>query len=153
MLPSLLSRISETHNSSFVKRVPSYVAPDIASDIRRHFAQNLRVRKNPNAYYVTEFCTFSLPSEIEDLPVAIQEQLYNELLDKDAQQQLESIPAALNWSREISMNLMSRLYVLWNRSAGDCLLDSAMQATYGIFDRENVLRRALSDTLNQCSQR
>lgn len=43
----------------------------------------------------------------------------------------------------------SRLYALWNRSAGDCLLDSAMQATWGVFDRENVLRRALAESLHQ----
>ena len=41
--------------------------------------------------------------------------------------------------------------VLWNRSAGDCLLDSCFQATWGIFDRDNVLRRALSESLHQCS--
>ncbi|KAL9698697.1 hypothetical protein quinque_002138 [Culex quinquefasciatus] len=40
--------------------------------------------------------------------------------------------------------------VLWNRSAGDCLLDSAMQATWGVFDRDNTLRRALADSLHQC---
>jgi len=42
------------------------------------------------------------------------------------------------------------MFVLWNRSAGDCLLDSAMQATWGVFDRDNILRRALADTLHQC---
>lgn len=151
MLPCLLSRISTPSNKSFIKRVPSYIAVDIAADIRRSFAQSLRIKKNPNAYYVSEFFTFALPTEIEDLPLTIQEQLYDELLDKDAQQQLECSPPAINWSNEITVSLMSRLYVLWNRSAGDCLLDSAMQATYGIFDRENDLRRALSDTLNQCS--
>lgn len=151
MLPNLLARISNAPNQSFVKRVPSYIAPDIASDIRRHFAQSLRIKKAPfNCYFVTEFVTFALPSEIEELPLSIQEQLYDELLDRDAQQQLESPPPALNWSIEITTRLTSRLWVLWNRSAGDCLLDSAMQATYGVFDRDNVLRRALSDTLHQC---
>ena len=43
--------------------------------------------------------------------------------------------------------LGSRLYALWNRTAGDCLLDSALQATWGIFDRDNTLRRALADSL------
>lgn len=40
--------------------------------------------------------------------------------------------------------------VLWNRSAGDCLLDSCMQASWGVFDRDNILRRALSDSMHQC---
>lgn len=153
MLPSLLARISNGSNQSFVKRVPSYIAPELAADIRRHFASSLRIKKVPfNCYYVTEFVTFVLPAEIEELPVSIQEQLHDELLDRDAQQQLESPPPALNWSMEITTRLTSRLWVLWNRSAGDCLLDSAMQATYGVFDRDNVLRRALSDTLHQCGR-
>lgn len=33
------------------------------------------------------------------------------------------------------------------RSAGDCLLDSVMQATWGVFDRDNTLRRALAESL------
>lgn len=73
-----------------------------------------------------------------------------ELLDRDAQKQLENPPPALNWSLEITSRLGSRLMVLWNRSAGDCLLDSFMQATWGVFDRDNILRRALSDSLHQC---
>lgn len=111
-----------------IKRVPSYVAPDLASDIRRHFAASLRVRKNMfNCHYITEHATFSLSAEIEELLISVQEQLYEELLDRDAQKQLESSPPALNWSLEITARLGSRLMVLWNRSAGDCLLDSVMQ--------------------------
>lgn len=89
------------------------------------------------------------PVDIELLPTAIQEQLFNELLDKDAQEQLESDPAVINWSLELTVRLGSRLYALWNRSAGDCLLDSVMQATWGVFDRDNTLRRALSESLSQ----
>lgn len=150
MLPGLLSQILPG-TSPGIKRVPSYIAPDLASDIRRHFANSLRIRKAPfNCHYVNEHATFALPAEIEELPVAIQEQLNDELLDRDAQKQLEMPPPALNWSLEITARLGSRLMVLWNRSAGDCLLDSAMQATWGVFDRDNVLRRALSDSLHQC---
>lgn len=47
------------------------------------------------------------------------------------------------------MRLGSRLYALWNRSAGDCLLDSVMQATWGVFDRDNTLRRSLAESLSQ----
>ncbi|EAT46711.1 AAEL002091-PA [Aedes aegypti] len=149
MLPLLLAQISGSGPG--IKRVPSYVAPDLASDIRRHFAHLLRIRKASfSCQYVTEHATFSLPADIEELPLALQEQLYEELLDRDAQKQLEMPPPALNWSLEITERLGSRLMVLWNRSAGDCLLDSAMQATWGVFDRDNTLRRALADSLHQC---
>lgn len=149
MLPMLLAQISGSGPG--IKRVPSYVAPDLASDIRRHFALSLCIRKVAfNCQYVNEHATFSLPADIEELPLALQEQLYEELLDRDAQKQLEMPPPALNWSLEITDRLGSRLMVLWNRSAGDCLLDSAMQATWGVFDRDNTLRRALADSLHQC---
>ncbi|EDW16982.1 ubiquitin thioesterase trabid isoform X1 [Drosophila mojavensis] len=149
MLPMLLAQISGSGPG--IKRVPSYVAPDLAADIRRHFSNTLRIRKSGlPCHYVQKHATFALPSEIEELPIPIQEQLYDELLDRDAQKQLEVPPPALNWSLEITARLSSRLLVLWNRSAGDCLLDSAMQATWGVFDRDNILRRALADTLHQC---
>jgi ubiquitin thioesterase ZRANB1 len=54
-------------------------------------------------------------TEIEELPAHIQEQLFDELLDKDAQQELEAEPAVINWSIEITVHLGSRLYALWNR--------------------------------------
>uniref|UniRef100_A0A182XX44 ubiquitinyl hydrolase 1 n=1 Tax=Anopheles stephensi TaxID=30069 RepID=A0A182XX44_ANOST len=150
MLPLLLAQISGSGPG--IKRVPAYIAPDLASDIRRHFAQSLRIRKSSfNCQFVHEHATFSLPADIEELPLVLQEQLYEELLDKDAQKQLEMAPPALNWSLEITDRLGSRLMVLWNRSAGDCLLDSVMQATWGVFDRDNTLRRALADSLHQCS--
>lgn len=148
LLAVLLSQIEGS--GSGVKRVPSYVAPDLAADIRRHFASSLRQRKgNFPCNFVTDFPTFALPAEVEELPGTVQEQLFNELLDKDAQCQLESEPAVINWSLELTVRLGSRLYALWNRSAGDCLLDSVMQATWGVFDRDNTLRRALAESLSQ----
>ncbi|KAL5282955.1 ZRANB1 family protein [Megaselia abdita] len=150
MLPMLLAQFSGSGPG--IKRVPSYIAPDIASDIRRYFANTLRIRKTIFCcHYVNEHATFFLPNEIEEFPMPIQEQLYDELLDRDAQKQLENPPPVLNWSIEITSQLGSRLLCLWNRSAGDCLLDSAMQATWGVFDRDNTLRRALADSLHQCS--
>ncbi|CAG9856836.1 unnamed protein product [Phyllotreta striolata] len=148
LLAVLLSQIEGS--GSGVKRVPSYVAPDIAADIRRHFASTVRSRKsNFPCNFVTEFPTFTLPAEVDELPTTVQEQLFNELLDKDAQEQLEGDPAVINWSLDITVRLGSRLYALWNRSAGDCLLDSVMQATWGVFDRDNMLRRALAESLGQ----
>ncbi|XP_072378198.1 ubiquitin thioesterase trabid [Diabrotica undecimpunctata] len=148
LLAVLLSQIEGS--GSGVKRVPSYVAPDIAADIRRHFASTIRSRKgNFPCNFVTEFPTFTLPAEVDELPTTVQEQLFTELLDKDAQEQLETDPAVINWSLDITVRLGSRLYALWNRSAGDCLLDSVMQATWGVFDRDNMLRRALAESLGQ----
>lgn len=150
LLVVLLSQIEGS--GSGVKRVPSYVAPDLAADIRRHFAASLRQRKgNFPCNFVTEFPTFALPADVEELPGAVQEQLFSEFLDKDAQCQLESEPAVINWSLEVTVRLGSRLYALWNRSSGDCLLDSVMQATWGVFDRDNALRRALAESLSQSS--
>lgn len=85
LLPRLLAQIS-TNGPSGIKCVPSYIAPDIATDIRRHFCAILRIRKSPfNCHYVNEHATFSLPSDIEELPLTVQEQLHDELLDRDAQ--------------------------------------------------------------------
>lgn len=63
--------------------------------------------------------------------------------------ELEAEEPIINWSIEITDRLGSRLYALWNRTAGDCLLDSALQATWGVFDRDNHLRRALADSLGE----
>ena len=59
----------------------------------------------------------------------------------------------INWSIELTEKLGSRLFALWNRTAGDCLLDSVLQATWGILDIDNTLRRALSDSLLEGGQR
>lgn len=63
--------------------------------------------------------------------------------------ELESEEPIINWSAEITERLGSRLYALWNRTAGDCLLDSVLQASWGIFDSDNTLRRALADSLSE----
>ncbi|XP_066984394.1 ubiquitin thioesterase trabid isoform X2 [Macrobrachium rosenbergii] len=150
LLATILSRMDG--GGTGVKRVPSYVAPDLANDIRRHMSASIRQRKGPfPCHFVSELVTFSLPADIEDLPVSVQEQLFEELLDRDAQKQLEEDAPIINWSLEITDRLGSRLYALWNRTAGDCLLDSMLQSTWGVFDRENVLRRALSDSLSEAS--
>lgn len=48
--------------SSSVKCVPSYVAPDLASGIRRHIAQSFRQRKGAfPCQYLIEWATYSLP--------------------------------------------------------------------------------------------
>lgn len=66
---------------------------------------------------------------------------------------LEVESPIINWSEEISVHLSSRIYPLWNRSAGDCLLDSVLQATYGMFDKDNTLRKALFESLSEGASR
>jgi len=150
LLATLLSQV-ESVATPAVKRVPSYVASDLAAAIRRQLALSLRQRKGPfPCFYMSDCATYTLPPEIEDLPRATQEQLYNELLDKDVQKELEE-DFIINWSQEVTCRLGSRLNALWNRSAGDCLLDAVLQTTWGVFDRDNTLRRALSDSLNEAS--
>ncbi|XP_050553860.1 ubiquitin thioesterase trabid isoform X2 [Spodoptera frugiperda] len=142
ILSTLLSRISG--GGPGLKRSPSYIAPDLASAIRRHIASTVRYKKGGfPVRYIGEFSTFYLPAEISELPAAIQEQLFSELLDREAQATLEGArPPLLNWRG-------SRLYALWNRSAGDCLPDALCQAAWGVADRHNTLRAALHDALQQ----
>jgi len=61
--------------------------------------------------------------------------------------ELEEVSPIINWSSELVEDLESRLYPLWNRTAGDCLLDSALQATWGVVDRDATLRSAMADSL------
>ena len=61
--------------------------------------------------------------------------------------ELSSDTGIINWSTELVEELGSQLYPLWNRTAGDCLLDSVLQATWGVVDRDSTLRRAMADSL------
>ncbi|XP_013403121.1 ubiquitin thioesterase ZRANB1 [Lingula anatina] len=136
--------------SKAAKRMPSHVSPDLAAEILREISSSIRQRKGDfPCYFLTECATFALPTDIEDLPRPVQKQLFDELLDRDVQKELEVEEQIINWSHEITERLGSRLYALWNRTAGDCLLDSVLQSTWGIFDRDNTLRRAMSDSLTE----
>lgn len=150
LLASMLSFEVTGHS---VKRPPSQVCPDLSADIRKEIAISLRQRKGDfPCYFVTDILTFILP-EIEFLPSVVRTQLFDELLDQDAQKELEQESQIINWSIEIGNTLGSRLFALWNRTAGDCLLDSALQATWGVFDTDGTLRRALGDSLNEGGER
>ena len=61
--------------------------------------------------------------------------------------ELEEGTPIINWSSELVDEMGGYLYPLWNRTAGDCLLDSVLQATWGVMDRDGTLRRALADSL------
>ncbi|RWS24637.1 Ubiquitin thioesterase Zranb1-like protein, partial [Leptotrombidium deliense] len=149
----LLALLLANSSPPVAKRVPSDVSRESSSEVRRHFSNCLRQRKGDfPCFFVSEAVTFSLPAEIEDLAPSIQERLFDELLDRDVQKELEEESPIINWSLELTETFGSRLYALWNRSTGDCLLDSALQATWGIFDKDNVLRKALADSLSEASQ-
>ncbi|XP_037576842.1 ubiquitin thioesterase trabid-like [Dermacentor silvarum] len=146
ILALLLSNSGMTH--PVAKRVPSDVGRDAAADIRHHITASFKQKKGPfSCYFVTEFVTFALPTEIREFHPSVQKVLFDELLDQDVQKELEEDSAIINWSLELTETLGSRLYALWNRSAGNCLLDSALQATWGVFDRDNSLRQVLGDSL------
>ncbi|XP_034049596.1 ubiquitin thioesterase Zranb1 [Thalassophryne amazonica] len=148
MLAILLTEV----NRQAVKCIPSLVCPELTEQIRREITTSLHQRKGDFAcYFLTDLVTFTLPADIEDLPPAVQEKLFDELLDRDVQKELEEESAVINWSLELGTRLDSRLYALWNRTAGDCLLDSVLQATWGIYDKDSVLRKTLHDSLHNCS--
>ncbi|KAL7869763.1 hypothetical protein AOLI_G00137510 [Acnodon oligacanthus] len=148
MLAILLTEVSQ----QAVKCIPAMVCPELTEQIRREIAASLHQRKGDFAcYFLTDLVTFTLPADIEDLPPAVQEKLFDEVLDRDVQKELEEESAVINWSLELGTRLDSRLYALWNRTAGDCLLDSVLQATWGIYDKDSVLRKTLHDSLHDCS--
>jgi hypothetical protein len=61
--------------------------------------------------------------------------------------ELEVDNRIINWNTEVTNRFHSRLYALWNRKNGDCLLDSVLQVCLGVWDTENKLRRAMAETL------
>ncbi|XP_050815362.1 ubiquitin thioesterase ZRANB1 isoform X1 [Gopherus flavomarginatus] len=148
MLAILLTEVSQ----HAAKCIPAMVCPELTEQIRREIAASLHQRKGDFAcYFLTDLVTFTLPADIEDLPQTVQEKLFDEVLDRDVQKELEEESPIINWSLELGTRLDSRLYALWNRTAGDCLLDSVLQATWGIYDKDSVLRKALHDSLHDCS--
>ncbi|XP_030058411.1 ubiquitin thioesterase ZRANB1 isoform X2 [Microcaecilia unicolor] len=148
MLTVLLTEVSQ----HAAKCIPAMACPELTEQIRREIAASIHQRKGDFAcYFLTDLVTFTLPADIEDLPPAVQEKLFDEVLDRDVQKELEEESPIINWSLELGTRLDSRLYALWNRTAGDCLLDSVLQATWGIYDKDSVLRKALHDCLHDCS--
>ncbi|XP_016395141.1 ubiquitin thioesterase zranb1-B-like [Sinocyclocheilus rhinocerous] len=148
MLAVLLTEVSQ----QTAKCIPALVCPELTEQIRREVAAALHRRKGEfPCNFFTDLVTFTLPADIEDLPPNVQEKLFDEVLDRDVQKELEEESPIINWSLELGTRLDSRLYALWNRTAGDCLLDSVLQATWGIYDKDSVLRKSLNDSLHDCS--
>ncbi|XP_062320298.1 ubiquitin thioesterase ZRANB1-like isoform X2 [Osmerus eperlanus] len=143
---------SDEVSQQAAKCIPAMVCPELTEQIRREVAASLHQRKGDfTCFFLTDLVTFTLPADIEDLPPPVQEKLFDEVLDRDVQKELEEESPIINWSLELGTRLDSRLYALWNRTAGDCLLDSVLQATWGIYDKDSVLRKTLHDSLHDCS--
>jgi ubiquitin thioesterase ZRANB1 len=99
-------------------------------------------------YYINDCHTFILPTEIEHEFVSrIQKVLFNNLFDYEVQYELEIENKAVNWCQDVVKRLNSKLYALWNRHSGDCLLDSVLQGCYGVFDKDNTLRQLMYECL------
>ncbi|KAL9983666.1 hypothetical protein ACROYT_G005875 [Oculina patagonica] len=140
--------------SHHLRRVPCIACPELAADIRKQMGHTMRQRKGDwRCYFFTDQVTFVLPADVQDFPARVQRQVFDDILDREVQRVLEIESPVINWSEEITEQLASRIYPLWNRSAGDCLLDSVLQASYGVFDRDNTLRRALYDSLTEGGSR
>lgn len=144
----ILSLILTPASSEARKRLPSQSSPDIAASIRREVGLLLRQHKGDwPCQFLTQIATFALPAEIHSFHLIVQKKLMDEILDREVERELEAESAVINWNAELVEDLGSQLYPLWNRTAGDCLLDSVMQATWGVVDRDNTLRTALADSL------
>ncbi|CAF0858546.1 unnamed protein product [Didymodactylos carnosus] len=135
------------------RHVPANICPTLIELTQWQFRTFLRLKKTTEfqCYYLTECFTFTLPAEIGDFHHRIQDQVFEDLLDKNVQQELEVDNSIINWNTDIANRLHSRLYALWNRNNGDCLLDSVLQVCLGVFDTENSLRRAMAESLQNGS--
>ncbi|KAF6775190.1 hypothetical protein AHF37_05650 [Paragonimus kellicotti] len=150
------------------KWMPCQASPHIAKELRGTFALGIKHHQGdfPCAF-LTDWSTFALPYSVAKLPAPVKYLLLSELCDTQAQAvflslneliifstlpatELEDDAKAINWWFIPGQKQASRLFALWNRTAGDCLLDSVLQACWGIFDRDNVLRRTLAESLRSC---
>ncbi|CAH8556872.1 unnamed protein product [Schistosoma haematobium] len=153
-LQLILNRTPGNINKTQVTRskwMPCQASPHIAGELRDLLAKTVKHCKGdfPCAYF-SEWGTFALPYSITKFPAPVKQLLLSELCDMQAQSELEDEAKAINWWFIPGQKQSSRLFALWNRTAGDCLLDSVLQACWGVFDRENCLRRTLADSLQNC---
>ncbi|XP_010214373.1 PREDICTED: ubiquitin thioesterase ZRANB1 [Tinamus guttatus] len=98
MLAILLTEVSQ----HAAKCIPAMVCPEVTEQIRREIAASLHQRKGDFAcYFLTDLVTFTLPADIEDLPPTVQEKLFDEVLDRDVQKELEEESPTINWSLQV----------------------------------------------------
>lgn len=134
-----------------LKQTPCQASPHVARELRHFLADHMHQRKGHfPCVYLAEWGTFALPAAVGTLPQAVGQLLLSKLCDRQVQQELEDRSRAINWWVVTGQKQSGRLFALWNRTAGDCLLDSVLQACWGIFDRDNSLRQALSESLSAC---
>ncbi|THD22483.1 Ubiquitin thioesterase trabid [Fasciola hepatica] len=146
--PSLLNK----HGVTRSKWMPCQASPVVARELRATLASSVKHPPTGDfpCAFINEWSTFALPHAVGKLPAPVKYLLLSELCDTQAQSELEEDAKAINWWFIPGQKQASRLFALWNRTAGDCLLDSVLQACWGIFDRENCLRRTLAESLRTC---
>lgn len=150
-LQQLVTRVPNLVSKTRSKWMPCQASPHIAGELRNLIASRIKQKKGDfPCIYLSDWGTFALPSSIMKLPPPIKQLLLSKLCDTQAQSELDEDAKAINWWFIPGQKQASRLFALWNRTAGDCLLDSALQACWGVFDRENCLRRTLAETLRNC---
>ncbi|VDD81151.1 unnamed protein product [Mesocestoides corti] len=144
-----------SHSGRGTKRSFCHSSSYAAKELRRLLDACVGQRRGEfPCLYLTEFGVFALPAEMTSLASTVQEVVFAELCDTDVQDELEVRSKAINWWVLDGQHNQptSRLFALWNRTDGDCLLDSIMQACWGVFDTQNTLRQALASSLKACER-
>ncbi|KAM7532804.1 hypothetical protein Aperf_G00000128991 [Anoplocephala perfoliata] len=139
-----------------VKRSLCQANPSTSKEIRAGVEMHIRKRNGAfPCHYIVETGNFFIPAEVRLLPKPTQSELLQDICDMEAQRELEVRSAAINWWIKDGKPMWptSRLIALWNRTNGDCLLDSLMQACWGVLDQEGILRRTLADSMYACEER
>lgn len=137
------------------RRVPANICTRLNGIIQHFFQSHLKIKKITDfqSYFLTESFTAVLPAEIRDFSNRTQQQIVEDILDQQVQQELEIDNRIINWDSEVTTRFHSRLFALWNRKNGDCLLDSVLQVCLGVWDTENTLRQAMAATLQNGSHK
>jgi ubiquitin thioesterase ZRANB1 len=137
------------------RRVPANICNRMNAMIQHFFHSHLKLKKVTDfqSYFLTEWFTAVLPAEIRDFSHRTQQHIFDDILDQQVQQELEIDNRIINWNSEVTNRFHSRLYALWNRKNGDCLLDSVLQVCLGVWDTENTLRRAMAECLQNGSNK
>lgn len=145
--------IRQQKKTSHQRRVPANICDRTNGIIQHIFQSHLKLKKiiDFQCHFLTEWFTAVLPAEIRDFSHRTQQQIFDDILDQQVQQELETDNRIINWNSEVTTNLHSRLYALWNRKNGDCLLDSVLQVCLGVWDTENTLRLAMAESLQKGS--
>ncbi|VDN97325.1 unnamed protein product [Rodentolepis nana] len=119
-------------------------------DIRTAVAVSLRESDGEFVCnYLQKNGNFFIPAELRSLPMPIQAKLFSMVCDIPVQKELEK--KAINWWLD-NFEHTSRLIALLNRANGDCLLDSLMQASFGVVDSDSFLRKILASSFLSCKQ-